>query len=504
MKFSNSIKIGIFFMHKLHIKGLFRNLILINLFLFFILQSTLAAPSISEKNALADLYFSTNGNSWVQSTGGWPNGNNVCLWFGVICNAEQTQVTGLLLQFNNLDGPIPTSIGDLVNLTVLNLGGNKVSGSIPGSLSNLSTLEDLLLFENSLNGQIPSSLANISTLRFIDLNHNSLDGSIPIQLGNLLNLHTLDISSNKLTGDFPVEIINLIPPSSNSSSLQGGGQLSTLNIDYNALNSNSSIVNNALDNYCNCDWKSTQTIPPNNINVIASSLNSMSATWDPIAYQRYGSYLIYISTDELGPYTLAYETSSKTETAYTAGNLIDNQSYFFQIRTKTFPSYENENEVISLPSEPIQNFTDKTISDADFVTKIKPPIIRPNSTVKYEIEIQNLGPDSAIGANFKHIFSNGYANGTWQCIEAIGGAVCPSELIVNGNINLVLDLPLDSKLVFNLESDIVSQNDDYIIDEGSFIISTTITPPEDYGDQDLSNNIDILDFNLVFKNSFEE
>ncbi|XP_034700986.1 receptor-like protein 35 [Vitis riparia] len=56
---------------------------------------------------------------------------------------------------NNFKGQIPTSIGNLKGLHLLNLGSNNLTGLIPSSLANLTQLESLDLSQNKLLGEIP-------------------------------------------------------------------------------------------------------------------------------------------------------------------------------------------------------------------------------------------------------------------------------------------------------------------------------------------------------------
>ena len=58
------------------------------------------------------------------------------------------------LSCNNLTGEIPTSIGSMRYLRLLNLSHNLLEGKIPASLSGVSTLEQLDLSNNNLNGAI--------------------------------------------------------------------------------------------------------------------------------------------------------------------------------------------------------------------------------------------------------------------------------------------------------------------------------------------------------------
>ncbi|KAJ9678825.1 hypothetical protein PVL29_020889 [Vitis rotundifolia] len=80
---------------------------------------------------------------------------------------------------NNFKGQIPTSIGNLKGLHLLNLEGNNLTGHIPSSLGNLTQLESLDLSQNQLSGEIPLQLTGITFLAFFNVSHNHLTGPIP-------------------------------------------------------------------------------------------------------------------------------------------------------------------------------------------------------------------------------------------------------------------------------------------------------------------------------------
>ena len=184
----------------------------------------------SECDALVALYNNTNGASW-NSNGGWLAVNTPCTWHGVTCDAGN--VIELDLDTNNLDGPLPSAIGDLTYLEFLDLGYNYVSGSLPSELENLDflwglylpynelsgsippqlgnmdSLWALWLADNSLTGNIPSQLGTASSLGYLNLSDNYLEGSIPSELGDLTNLYMLSLSYNRLTGSIPSSLGDL-------------------------------------------------------------------------------------------------------------------------------------------------------------------------------------------------------------------------------------------------------------------------------------------------------
>jgi Leucine-rich repeat (LRR) protein len=129
----------------------------------------------------------------------------VTLW-GVVYSVEDTDT--LVLEDNQLTGSIPSEIGNLTNLTYLNLSNNQLSGSIPSEIGNLTNLTTLGLGSNQLTGSIPPEMWNLTNLTQLGLDDNQLTGSIPSEIGNLTNLTYLNLSNNQLSGIIPDEICN--------------------------------------------------------------------------------------------------------------------------------------------------------------------------------------------------------------------------------------------------------------------------------------------------------
>ncbi|PON32125.1 LRR domain containing protein [Trema orientale] len=90
-----------------------------------------------------------------------------------------TIFTSIDLSHNNFHGEIPTTIGDLPSLIVLNLSSNHFEGLILSSLGNLKQLESLDLSNNKLVGRIPQQLASLTFLAYLNLSMNQLTGPIP-------------------------------------------------------------------------------------------------------------------------------------------------------------------------------------------------------------------------------------------------------------------------------------------------------------------------------------
>ncbi|XP_030526350.1 receptor-like protein 7 [Rhodamnia argentea] len=118
-----------------------------------------------------------------------------------------TQLTTLHFRDNKLSGEIPSSLGKLIQLSSLDLSMNQLSGEIPASLINLTNLAFLNLQDNQLTGHIPAEITGLTRLTYLDLSFNRLIGSIPEDISNLENLTVLNLQSNKLNGTLRLDVV---------------------------------------------------------------------------------------------------------------------------------------------------------------------------------------------------------------------------------------------------------------------------------------------------------
>ena len=89
-------------------------------------------------------------------------------------------------------------------MVALNLRANNLSGSLPiDEIGDLSELTRLDLSGNRLNGEIPAVLGSLSNLTHLDLSANLLSGGVPAELGDLSNLSRLSLDTNVLSGMLP-------------------------------------------------------------------------------------------------------------------------------------------------------------------------------------------------------------------------------------------------------------------------------------------------------------
>ncbi|EEE60355.1 hypothetical protein OsJ_13474 [Oryza sativa Japonica Group] len=118
-----------------------------------------------------------------------------------------TELIELSLQWNLLDGILPSSVSNIsTNLQALVLRGNQISGRIPSTIGKLHNLYILDLSINKLSGQIPSTIGNISHLGHFFLDDNNLSGNIPISIWQCTELLELNFSINDLSGLIPSDL----------------------------------------------------------------------------------------------------------------------------------------------------------------------------------------------------------------------------------------------------------------------------------------------------------
>ncbi|KAF3966209.1 hypothetical protein CMV_009675 [Castanea mollissima] len=130
----------------------------------------------------------------------------------LICNCSYPDsvchVVSLIFKGQDLGGVLPRSLVKLHYLTYLDLAWNFLSGNIPQEWAS-TKLEFLYLAVNNLSGPIPSFLGDITTLRILNIENNLFSGMVPPELGKLVNMENLILSANNLSGELPVALTNL-------------------------------------------------------------------------------------------------------------------------------------------------------------------------------------------------------------------------------------------------------------------------------------------------------
>ncbi|KAL9189830.1 hypothetical protein ACHAXT_009505 [Thalassiosira profunda] len=115
--------------------------------------------------------------------------------------AQLTNLTTLDLSSNQFTGTIP-DLSELADLQILFLGRNLfIQGPVPTWLREMKQLTELSLKSAQLYDTIPTWLGELTKLTYLDLGENTLIDTIPQSLGNLTELMVLMLNSNRLEGE---------------------------------------------------------------------------------------------------------------------------------------------------------------------------------------------------------------------------------------------------------------------------------------------------------------
>ncbi|MDE2728496.1 MAG: Ig-like domain-containing protein, partial [Gemmatimonadota bacterium] len=218
-----------------------------------------------ERSALIALYNAADGGNWTGRRN-WLTAAPLNAWHGIETN-DLGQVTGLDLKDNNLKGTLPSRLGDLRSLSVLDLSNNAgLSGPLPESLVGLgltvlrlggtglceppdpafqawlATVGDIRV--DNCPAEVTPDRVALTTLygetggaywkeaanwlseaplrdwhgvetdaegrvTSIDLSYNNLKGRLPPELALMERLETLRLYGNGLTGGIPPELARL-------------------------------------------------------------------------------------------------------------------------------------------------------------------------------------------------------------------------------------------------------------------------------------------------------
>uniref|UniRef100_A0A7S1FXT0 Leucine-rich repeat-containing N-terminal plant-type domain-containing protein n=1 Tax=Corethron hystrix TaxID=216773 RepID=A0A7S1FXT0_9STRA len=145
-------------------------------------------PAIIERFAIVTIVYATAFENWKDS-GNVLSGAGVCEWrgepdgkgspsFAIICD-DNGVVESLDLDKNNLGGTIPTEIGLLSGLRLINAGGNNIGGTIPKSIWQLVRLETINLGDNKITGTLPDELFSLPRLKELSMHTNLLEKMVP-------------------------------------------------------------------------------------------------------------------------------------------------------------------------------------------------------------------------------------------------------------------------------------------------------------------------------------
>ncbi|XP_019178389.1 PREDICTED: probably inactive leucine-rich repeat receptor-like protein kinase At5g48380 [Ipomoea nil] len=199
---------------------------------FILLNSSLCGSVQSDidclqaiKNSLKDpLKYLSSSWDFNNKTEGF-----ICKFTGIDCwHPDENKVLNIKLIDMGLKGEFPLGLANCTSLTGLDLSSNDIYGPIPPNISNvIKYVTTLDLSSNQLSGEIPRGLANCSYLNVLRLDSNQLTGQIPRELGQLNRIKTFSVSNNTLlTGPVPRFGVNVsIPADSYANTGLCGGPL---------------------------------------------------------------------------------------------------------------------------------------------------------------------------------------------------------------------------------------------------------------------------------------
>jgi hypothetical protein len=82
------------------------------------------------------------------------------------------------LEFNDLTGKIPSELGQLTTLSLINLSLNLLTGQMPSELGNLVRVQELTFYRNTLSGTVPESFVHMTSLRKFDISSQVFNTSV--------------------------------------------------------------------------------------------------------------------------------------------------------------------------------------------------------------------------------------------------------------------------------------------------------------------------------------
>ncbi|KAG7567722.1 Leucine-rich repeat [Arabidopsis thaliana x Arabidopsis arenosa] len=123
---------------------------------------------------------------------------------------EMKNISFLDLSNNNFSGKLPRSfVTGCVSLMFLKLSHNKFSGHFLPRETNFPSLDVLRMDNNLFTGKIGGGLHNSTMLRILDMSNNELTGAIPRWLFEFSYLDYVLISNNFLEGTIPPSLLGM-------------------------------------------------------------------------------------------------------------------------------------------------------------------------------------------------------------------------------------------------------------------------------------------------------
>ncbi|KAJ6991734.1 LOW QUALITY PROTEIN: hypothetical protein NC653_019790 [Populus alba x Populus x berolinensis] len=182
-------------------------------FFFFLLMFTSFLACKSQQNpqtqALTSIKQNLHTPAWSFNRLG--SNNPISSIFGQLQSLEY-----LWLDYNILEGTLPSAIANCSSLVHFSANGNRLGGLIPAAIGELPKLQVVSLSENKFVGAVPTSMfCNVSvyppSLRIVQLGFNGFSGVVGPESGGCFSvLQVLDLQANHIRGVFPLWLTRVV------------------------------------------------------------------------------------------------------------------------------------------------------------------------------------------------------------------------------------------------------------------------------------------------------
>ena len=116
------------------------------------------------------------------------------------------RITSLNLRRNNLYGNLTVpELGDLQNLTYLDLSWNSLEGAIPTEIGRLNNVQIIKMSHNNISGELPTELGTINSQGPLASTGCGLDDPCPLY--SQMKLTDLSLDHNQITGPIPSQLV---------------------------------------------------------------------------------------------------------------------------------------------------------------------------------------------------------------------------------------------------------------------------------------------------------
>ena len=111
------------------------------------------------------------------------------------------------VQFYGYNTTVPTEVGNLRKLQVFKMDWSRFMRHLPTEVGNLRNLQFWRMqgsFEtNQVSGTIPTEFGRLRKLSEFMMENNTLSGTLPSEIGNMLNIETFTVQDNQISGTLP-------------------------------------------------------------------------------------------------------------------------------------------------------------------------------------------------------------------------------------------------------------------------------------------------------------